>query len=930
MNRRTIIVGIIAATLIIAALFLPRLAAPLVERALPGTLERAGVHAHWSSLSLSWTGAIELDDLHVKLLDDTLSLDAARVRLHARPHSLLTARPELTAIQIQNAAVVASHPQRLRELLSTPRPGAPATTDASASADHDPGDPHQGAGRLEHLLKNLPDLTIDELHLSAGQGAQARSLRAFDIALLASGDTWEVEARSELPAPLNLLSASDTLHLHGTLSPGARDADLRIGQPDQPALRLRGPGGSEVIVGELRVQGAARQISLSEVSATLSRGPLKARAHLPLVRLSAGESAPLRAELDRPVVELLRPTDEDDAAPPASAQAAASSPGSDLVTHLKTLAWSTELEANHGAIFLPPAIERPEDGPQPLLQDATLRWEQGHLNAFADTERGRALAHIVLSPASLLPRYLRVHLEGVSLDALPGLTTERTLPRRGFRGEFGGEIDLFVEAIAGFGTLPDTLESRRPYALRAAVEVHHAWVDTEALANERLEGLDLSAHGTAELDLSRPSLRSDDARVSFRGVDARLKAELDLRPGSRTLRLDAASPGEIRCQSLLGAVPEALLGAVAHARVDGKVTPAINLVLSEELEKVRVRIRGFEDTPCRFTGLRVPYASRAKVHFNMDRAHIYPRRRTLVAQPPGESLPESIPPAQHQVVEDFLLFGPAPEAPAAAMPDFHRYLRDVGWLNGPFSKRVHEGVSPEATVRVGPGLSSYVPLDELPGYVGGAMFLSEDMRFYSNRALATGLLNRALRMNISRSRYVYGGSTLTQQLVKNLFLTRQKSLARKIQEVIIGWRIDEIVPKERVLELYLNVIEFGPDIYGIGPAARFYFDKDARELSPLEAIFLANLKPAPWEGPRLVRRGRTPEGGWWIERTAEIGQRLVDYNYLTPAQAAAMAPYVITWSQARMELERERYRAEKEAERRRAIELRRALQRQQR
>ncbi|RVU43594.1 hypothetical protein EA187_12265 [Lujinxingia sediminis] len=935
MRRRITLItlSLLVATLLGSALFLPRLAVPMIERALPATLARAGATASWSALELSWTGRVTLRDVRLEHQALASRFQATEATLKARPFSLLTKTPELTSLQVRNAALTIDDPGALRRWLqkrlsslsssAESRPSPNATADATTALSADP--------RVAHLLKNLPDVAVDQISLDAGDAYPAFSVTLTDIALKSHGDSWEVSATSELPLLLRSFAKDAALPITGTLSPARREARLDAGSTNAPALQLAGPAGSTVHVAQISLDGSSQTLTLNEVEATLSRGPLAARAELPVLRLSPGSTTPLLASLERPRVTLLRASQGETDAGGPDASATPETRRGGLIDLLRAAAWATELLASDGAIELPPPADADVTGdatPQTLLQNATLRWHQGQLDAFADSERGRALAQLILHPASLLPRYARVHLEGVSLDALPGLTTQRTLPRRGFRGEYGGKFDVFVEAIAGFDALPDALELERGYTLRAALSLSEGWIDTEALADERLEGLNLDAHGLGWLNIDRPALSTENARVSFRGVDARLDASLDLMPGERALSLKLSSPREIACQSLLGAVPEALLGVVANARIEGDVTPALDLILAEELAKVRVRISGFEEAPCRFTGLRIPYAKRAQVAFNMDRARIFPARRTLIARPDDNPVPESVPPARHELVGDFLLFGPTPQPTEdAPLPDWHRYRRDVGWLNGPFIKKVEEGVSEDANIRVGPGTSSYVPLDELPGYVGGAMYLSEDMLFYSNRALSTALINRALRMNISRSRYVYGGSTLTQQLVKNLFLTRDKTLSRKIQEVLIGWRIDEIVPKERVLELYLNVIEFAPDVYGIGPAARFYFEKDARELTPLEAIFLANLKPAPWEGPRLIRRTRTPEGGWWIERTAEIGQRLVDYNYLTPAQAAALAPYVISWPEARVELERERYRQERQAERERQQRLRERLRR---
>lgn len=198
---------------------------------------------------------------------------------------------------------------------------------------------------------------------------------------------------------------------------------------------------------------------------------------------------------------------------------------------------------------------------------------------------------------------------------------------------------------------------------------------------------------------------------------------------------------------------------------------------------------------------------------------------------------------------------------------------------------VTEGVT--APLDVGPGTDGYVSLDALPSYVPALMYLSEEIAFFSNPGFSEHLMRRALRLDVRSGRYVYGGSTVSQQLVKNLFFDRQKTLSRKLEEAIVVWRMEHVVPKIRILELYLNCIEFGPDVYGIDAAARYYFDRSPDTLTPLEAAFLAALKPAPWEGERFRRRGYSPRNEWWTTRIATLLDRLVEFGPFIDADEAA-------------------------------------------
>ena len=220
-------------------------------------------------------------------------------------------------------------------------------------------------------------------------------------------------------------------------------------------------------------------------------------------------------------------------------------------------------------------------------------------------------------------------------------------------------------------------------------------------------------------------------------------------------------------------------------------------------------------------------------------------------------------------------------------------LDDVGWLDSRFSLRVREGA--EGEVFVGPGVPGYVALATLPAWVSAVMYQSEEGGFWRNNAIDKYLLLRALRLDLEHGRFVYGGSTLTQQLVKNLFLTRRKTIARKLQELLVAMRITQAISRHRVLELYVNCIEFGPDVYGIGAAAEFYFQKAASALSPREAVFLAMLKPSPKKGGVYRKRGFTPTVPWWVARAETLMQRLVENGQITAARAEAERPYALRW-----------------------------------
>ncbi|HSN91414.1 MAG TPA: biosynthetic peptidoglycan transglycosylase [Anaeromyxobacteraceae bacterium] len=164
-------------------------------------------------------------------------------------------------------------------------------------------------------------------------------------------------------------------------------------------------------------------------------------------------------------------------------------------------------------------------------------------------------------------------------------------------------------------------------------------------------------------------------------------------------------------------------------------------------------------------------------------------------------------------------------------------------------------------IRVGPDNPDFVTLAEIPEHVIRAVTTGEDAGFFEHAGFDFDELRNALAAGAEGGRRMRGGSTITQQLAKNLFLTRERTLARKLREAVVTVGLEATVPKARLLEIYLNVIEWGPGIHGIGPAARHWFGKDARDLSPGEAALLAAVIPNPVRYHGILARGE-PSASW--------------------------------------------------------------------
>ncbi len=160
----------------------------------------------------------------------------------------------------------------------------------------------------------------------------------------------------------------------------------------------------------------------------------------------------------------------------------------------------------------------------------------------------------------------------------------------------------------------------------------------------------------------------------------------------------------------------------------------------------------------------------------------------------------------------------------------------------------HRAVEPDETVfemRTGPGTAYWVAFADISPFMPPAVISHEDGAFYDHGGFAPWAIRDALVRNLQEGRYVVGASTISMQLAKNLYLQREKTIARKVQEVILTWWLENALNKDEILELYLNVIEYGPSVYGLRHAAAYYFGREPVELSPAESAFLACMLPSP-------------------------------------------------------------------------------------
>jgi hypothetical protein len=204
----------------------------------------------------------------------------------------------------------------------------------------------------------------------------------------------------------------------------------------------------------------------------------------------------------------------------------------------------------------------------------------------------------------------------------------------------------------------------------------------------------------------------------------------------------------------------------------------------------------------------------------------------------------------------------------------------IGVLHGPFTARIH--LPRRTTERA---LAPYNPffrtLDRIDSTLVRAVVTNEDGAFYRHGGFNMDAVRQSIAENARAGRFRRGAGTITMQLARNLFLGHERTLSRKSQEVALAWILEHLtsLPKERLLEIYLNIIEWGPGVHGADEATRFYFGHDASRVTPAEALFLATVVPAPSKWKWRFEKDGTLRHGTRAQMHF-IGRRMIDKGWL--------------------------------------------------
>lgn len=946
-RTRRILLGItLVSVLVLGALILalPKIASRGLEQKIESSLsKREGLEASWSSLEVNFSGELELRDFRLEDRERGVELSVEHLYVEPRLMSVFEESIEIKQVRVEGTELRVEIKEVVQKLL------ADRASQEEDSRDPDGGDEaasKDGAGALLGRLKTIfatrpPSVVVErarirtflegkpvaELELARGEisggggepllfASRGHVTTQYEKVpkLLRQRHSWDASLSYDLGARHILLQVASgdegepllDLELpriaRGKIGRAIVELDLakkRDGEGGgvRPTLQLEevflkvGGRKEQDIIALLEAETLVMQIvgsdrpSITGRMATFEFAPSKFK-ELDNLR---DRFKPLGGTLDRLKNGASVVRDEPSTEPRAFGQALERL--GDLLDKGRALSnamGKIDVELDRSAIVMHvPTAEGLRA--LRLVDDLDVSLEDGHLMMTGQSASGSFLTDVIFLPNQALPHSATMIASGVDLSKLPGMDQGRTLPNRGIRGRLGGVVDLSLHLLSPpTGVDLDTSDVLDDVTLRGVLNWHDGMLDVHGVADEPLTDLEIDLQGALKWYPRRGEFELQDGEVRYNGLLASVQGILRDWPIDPEL-ITVASMPRTPCQQIIDALPDAMLGGYEKVVIDGEVEPSIWMRWPlRDPEHLEMYLDGMAEEDPTVTTLRrrrrrgedEMLASDKHYHCKIDK--ISSKR---------EAWPEEV------------RFADAPGSPGQAKakkrpPSWYnrKSMADVYWLNEPFIKRVTEGVSDEAEVYVGPGLETYVPLSTLPAYVGGAMYLSEEILFPDNKGVNFGLIRKAIRINLEKGRFVYGGSTVTQQLVKNLFLTRDKTLARKLQEALISLRMDEVVSKDRILELYLNCIEFGPDLYGIGPAAMHYFGKQAKDLTPKEALFLAVIKPSPSYGEHVRKRGHLPRAeSWFVKRFGTIFKRMIKYEIMTEKEVERANRQTIKW-----------------------------------
>lgn len=197
----------------------------------------------------------------------------------------------------------------------------------------------------------------------------------------------------------------------------------------------------------------------------------------------------------------------------------------------------------------------------------------------------------------------------------------------------------------------------------------------------------------------------------------------------------------------------------------------------------------------------------------------------------------------------------------------------VSQFRKPFRRWAYDSVGKPMAVDAGPETAGWVARGAISRFMEVAVLVTEDGSFHHHNGFDEEAIRNSIRENLRRGKFVRGASTISMQLAKNLYLDRGKNLSRKLQEAVLTMYLEQELTKEQILELYLNVVEFGPMVYGIGPAAQHYFNTSASQLSLGQALYISSIMPNPKKQHFAAGGAVTPGWSSYLRQLMQIAHK---------------------------------------------------------
>ncbi len=195
-------------------------------------------------------------------------------------------------------------------------------------------------------------------------------------------------------------------------------------------------------------------------------------------------------------------------------------------------------------------------------------------------------------------------------------------------------------------------------------------------------------------------------------------------------------------------------------------------------------------------------------------------------------------------------------------------------FRAPWRREVKGADGLPVEIESGPGTPSWTNYEDISPHLETAVIVCEDGNFFGHHGIDYQAIQNSIRMNLEAGKFLRGGSTISMQLTKNLYLSRAKNLSRKLEEAVLTILLEQELSKHELIELYLNVIEFGPGIYGVRDAARYYFDEEPRRLSLGQALYLGSILPSP-DTLHFQPDGRVSPGwGRYLQKLMHLAKRI--------------------------------------------------------